>query len=114
MLASLDRRACRTHVEREFSIERMVDRYLDAYAQALDLRTPPPPSVEKLRVRQPRLVGSPDGVHGDSAQTKGARLFMKLRTERDYSGRSLFEKLGVFAKHTLRSSAVTNESFVPL
>ncbi len=51
-LASLDRRACRTHVEREFSIERMIDRYLGAYAQALDLRTPPRASDEKLRVRR--------------------------------------------------------------
>ena len=52
LLASLDRRACRTHVEREFSVERMIDRYLDAYAQALDAATPPPPSDEKLRVRR--------------------------------------------------------------
>jgi glycosyltransferase involved in cell wall biosynthesis len=43
-LASLDRRACRSHVEETFSIERMVDRYLDAYALALELRLPPPPS----------------------------------------------------------------------
>ncbi len=52
VLATLDRRACRTRVEREFSVERMVDRYLDAYAKALDLRIPPPPSVEKLRIRK--------------------------------------------------------------
>jgi hypothetical protein len=41
-LATLDRRACRTHVEREFSIERMIDRYLGAYGRALELRLPPP------------------------------------------------------------------------
>jgi glycosyltransferase involved in cell wall biosynthesis len=51
-LASLDRRACRTHVEREFSTERMVDRYLDAFARAIELRIPPPPSEEKLRARR--------------------------------------------------------------
>jgi hypothetical protein len=43
-LASLDRRACRAHVEEKFSIERMVDRYLEAYAVALEQRLPPPPS----------------------------------------------------------------------
>jgi glycosyltransferase involved in cell wall biosynthesis len=52
LLASLDRRACRTHVERQFSIDRMIDRYLGAYAQAVALREPPPPSEEKLRARR--------------------------------------------------------------
>ena len=52
LLASLDRRACRTLVEREFSIERMIDRYLGAYAQALDVRTPPPAGEQVLRVRR--------------------------------------------------------------
>lgn len=52
LLASLDRRACRSHVEREFSIERMIDRYLGAYAQALELRMPPPASEQKMRVRR--------------------------------------------------------------
>ena len=52
LLATLDRRACRAHVEREFTVERMIDRYLDAYAQAMNLRTPPPPSAEKLRARR--------------------------------------------------------------
>jgi glycosyltransferase involved in cell wall biosynthesis len=50
-LSSLDRRACRAHVEAEFTVERMIDRYLDAYALALELRLPPPPSEEKLRWR---------------------------------------------------------------
>jgi glycosyltransferase involved in cell wall biosynthesis len=50
-LASLDRRACRARVEAEFSLERMVDRYLEAYARALDLRVPPPPTDEQLRWR---------------------------------------------------------------
>jgi glycosyltransferase involved in cell wall biosynthesis len=51
-LAGLDRRACRAHVEQKFSVERMIDRYLDAYAQALELRLPPPPSEAKLRARR--------------------------------------------------------------
>ncbi|MDE2482289.1 MAG: glycosyltransferase family 4 protein [bacterium] len=50
-LASLDRRACRAHVESTFSLERMVDRYLDAYALALDQRTPPPPNAEQAAWR---------------------------------------------------------------
>lgn len=50
-LASLDRRACRERVEREFTIERMIDRYLGAYELALEARTPPPPTPEQLRWR---------------------------------------------------------------
>ena len=51
-LASLDRRACRARVETEFSIERMIDRYLDAYARALVSRLPPPPSERTLAMRR--------------------------------------------------------------
>jgi glycosyltransferase involved in cell wall biosynthesis len=51
-LATLSRSACRSHVETTFSIERMVDRYVDAYAEALRLRTPPPPTDEQLRWRR--------------------------------------------------------------
>lgn len=51
-LASLDRRACRARVESEFSIERMVDRYLDAYRLAVEMRSPPAPSAERLRARR--------------------------------------------------------------
>jgi glycosyltransferase involved in cell wall biosynthesis len=50
-LAGLSRAACREHVESTFSLERMVDRYAEAYAGALRLRTPPPPSEEQLRRR---------------------------------------------------------------
>ncbi len=50
-LASLDRRACRVRVEAEFTVERMVDRYLGAYAMALDQRLPPLPNDGKLRAR---------------------------------------------------------------
>ena len=52
LLASLDRRACREHVERTFSVERMIDRYLAAYERALELRLPPPPSDALLRARR--------------------------------------------------------------
>lgn len=51
-LATLSRRACRAHVESTFSLDRMVDRYLDAYAQALRLGTPPPPTEDQLRWRR--------------------------------------------------------------
>ena len=51
-LAGLDRRASRAHVEREFSLERMIDRYLGAYERALQLRLPPPPGEATLRMRR--------------------------------------------------------------
>jgi glycosyltransferase involved in cell wall biosynthesis len=51
-LASLSRRACREHVEANFSADRMVDRYLDAYAEALRIGTPPSPTAEQLRWRR--------------------------------------------------------------
>ncbi len=52
LLAELDRAACRALVEREFSTERMIDRYLDAYARVLEERLPPAPSEERLRARR--------------------------------------------------------------
>jgi glycosyltransferase involved in cell wall biosynthesis len=52
LLAGLDRAACRMRVEREFSAERMIDRYLDAYAQVVERRVPAPPSEERLRARR--------------------------------------------------------------
>jgi glycosyltransferase involved in cell wall biosynthesis len=51
-LAALSRRACRDHVESTFSLERMTDRYVEAYATALALRTPPPPTEDQLRWRR--------------------------------------------------------------
>jgi glycosyltransferase involved in cell wall biosynthesis len=51
-LAGLDRAACRRRVTTTFSLERMVERYLDAYEEALRLRVPPPPSEEQLRWRR--------------------------------------------------------------
>ncbi len=51
-LAGLDRRACRTRVEREFSLERMIDRYVDVYARALELGLPGPPSERALEARR--------------------------------------------------------------
>jgi glycosyltransferase involved in cell wall biosynthesis len=50
-LASLSRSACRAHVESTFSVERMVDRYAAAYAEALRLGKPPAPTDEQLRWR---------------------------------------------------------------
>jgi hypothetical protein len=51
-LHGLDRRACRTHVQDKFSLERMIDRYLAAYARALELKIPPPPSEAQLCARR--------------------------------------------------------------
>ena len=51
-LAALSRLACREHVATTFSADRMVDRYLEAYAEALRLRTPPPPTAEQRRWRR--------------------------------------------------------------
>lgn len=52
LLASLDRHACRAHVEREFSLDRMIERYLAAYGKALELGTPPAPSETMLEARR--------------------------------------------------------------
>jgi glycosyltransferase involved in cell wall biosynthesis len=50
-LADLSRRACRDRVESTFSTERMVDRYCDAYARALDEKLPPAHTAEQQRWR---------------------------------------------------------------
>ncbi len=50
-LAALDRYECRTRVELEFSAERMIDRYLAAYAEATDAKFPPSPTAEQQRWR---------------------------------------------------------------
>lgn len=52
LLPYLERAACRAHVEANFSTERMVDRYLEAYARALELRLPPPPTPEQTQARK--------------------------------------------------------------
>ncbi len=51
-LAALERRACRTRVETTFSLERMLDAYLGAYARALELGRPPPPDAARRAVRR--------------------------------------------------------------
>jgi len=51
LLERLDPHACRAHVERHFSLEKMTDRYCDAYREALRLREPAPPTPEQLRWR---------------------------------------------------------------
>jgi glycosyltransferase involved in cell wall biosynthesis len=43
-LAALDRAACRAHVEANFTVERMIDRYLAAYRLALAQRLPAAPT----------------------------------------------------------------------
>jgi glycosyltransferase involved in cell wall biosynthesis len=50
-LAALDRAACRARVEAEFTVERMIDRYCDAYRGVLAAKTPPAPTPEQLRWR---------------------------------------------------------------
>jgi glycosyltransferase involved in cell wall biosynthesis len=50
-LGTLSRRACRVHVESTFTVERMADRYVEAYAEALRLKLPPPPTEEQSRWR---------------------------------------------------------------
>jgi len=50
-LASLDRLACRTHVETTFSVEHMIDRYLGAYKVALGRRLPGRPTAAQERAR---------------------------------------------------------------
>ena len=93
-LASLDRHACRARVEAEFTVERMVDRYLDAYAMALEQRLAVATEPGKTARARTRLVGPPDGLHRHPPKTKEPALLMS-GPERDYSHRSLFDKLGV-------------------
>ena len=50
-LHDLSRHACRTRVETTFSRERMIDRYLDAYATALACGTPSPPNASTRAAR---------------------------------------------------------------
>jgi glycosyltransferase involved in cell wall biosynthesis len=52
LLALLDRRKCRERVRAQFSIDRMIDRYLDAYARAIELKLPPAPTAGQLRWRK--------------------------------------------------------------
>jgi glycosyltransferase involved in cell wall biosynthesis len=50
-LSHLDRHKCRERVEREFTIERMIDRYLLAYEAVMNQRTPRPPTPAQLAAR---------------------------------------------------------------
>jgi glycosyltransferase involved in cell wall biosynthesis len=47
LLAGLDRAACRRRVAALFSIEKMIDRYCDAYRTVLRERVPPEPTAEQ-------------------------------------------------------------------
>jgi glycosyltransferase involved in cell wall biosynthesis len=51
-LSTLERRACRARVEAEFTVERMVDRYLSAYELAVARGLPGPPTAEQARMRR--------------------------------------------------------------
>lgn len=51
-LATLDRSACRRRVETMFTVEKMIDRYVDVYEAALSQKLPPPPTQEQLRWRK--------------------------------------------------------------
>ena len=51
-LQNLDRALCRKHVEERFSVERMVDRYLEAYRIALRERLPGAPSASETAARK--------------------------------------------------------------
>ncbi len=51
LLRRLDRTACRARVEAEFTVERMIDRYLVAYDRALALGLPPAPNDAVVRMR---------------------------------------------------------------
>lgn len=73
-LASLSRHACRRHVEVNFSIERMIDRYLDAYAQALTVKLPPPPTPEQLLARTHDWWDRPMAYTEISAKPKSLRF----------------------------------------
>jgi hypothetical protein len=51
-LAKLSRHACRQHVESTFSTERMIDRYITAYTEAIALGSPPEPDHKTLAARK--------------------------------------------------------------
>ena len=73
-LAALDRHACRAHVERQFSIERMIDRYLEAYAPRARAAFAAAAERRAARRAATRLVGPADGVHGYSDQTQESTI----------------------------------------
>ena len=52
LLSRIDRRKCRERVAAEFTVDRMIDRYLDAYGKAVDAKLPPAPTQEQLRWRK--------------------------------------------------------------
>ena len=99
LLASLDRRACRARVEGEFSVERMVDRYLERVrACARDCAFRPRRARRLSAIRRHDWWDRPMAYTEIPPKPRSLGLLMKTRVERDYSGRSLFEKLGVFAE----------------
>jgi len=82
-LAGLSRSACRAHVVTTFSTERMVDRYLDAYRMALDLRTPPPPCPERLAARNHDWWDRPMAFTDDPPHASIQTYELSFRAERE-------------------------------
>jgi glycosyltransferase involved in cell wall biosynthesis len=78
-LADLTRAACRTRVETTFSVERMIDRYLDAYTTALNQRTPPPPSPEHLAARKHDWWDRPMAYTDDPPHATTQTYDLKIR-----------------------------------
>jgi hypothetical protein len=78
-LASLSRAACREHVVTTFSTERMIDRYLDAYRFALELRRPPAPSPERLRARAHDWWDRPMAFTDDPLHTDTQTYELRVR-----------------------------------
>ena len=76
-LGELDRKAARSHVERHFSAERMVDDYLRLYQQVLaqELGMPAPQerraaTAEQIQARRPR----PSGARCDACHTRRSNV----------------------------------------
>ncbi|HZZ64310.1 MAG TPA: glycosyltransferase family 4 protein [Candidatus Baltobacteraceae bacterium] len=52
LLSSLDRHACRARVEAEFTVDRMIDRYLGAYTAAIERQLPAAPTSTQMQWRK--------------------------------------------------------------
>ncbi len=86
LLASIDRRACRARVEAEFTVERMIDRYLHAYAAAVEQRLPSPASAQQQRWRDhdwwdrpmayTEIPSKPASLHFDRLGQLGTEAFI--------------------------------------
>jgi len=82
-LASLSRGAARAHVAATFSVEHMIDRYLDAYRAALDQRVPPPPTAEHERWRRHDWWDRPMAFTDDPPRATVQPYGLTVREPRD-------------------------------